>query len=100
VTQLAFNSMAQTVVQLQAPPHLRGRLVGAYLMTSLGLKAGSGLSIGVVGAMLGLHQALFIAGLLTVLFSLGMFFVGNTGQRLAPAYADAGELLPTERPCC
>ncbi|MBV8085392.1 MAG: MFS transporter [Chloroflexi bacterium] len=100
VTQLAFNSMAQTVVQLQAPPHLRGRLVGAYLMTSLGLKAGSGLSIGVVGAALGLHQALFIAGLLTVLFALGMFFVGNTGPRLAPAYADAAELLPTERPCC
>jgi MFS family permease len=100
ISQLAFNSMAQTIVQLQAPPHLRGRLIGAFLMTSLGLKAGSGLSVGVVGAALGLHQALTLAGLLTVLFAIVMFVVGNRGPALAPAYAEAADLLPTERPCC
>src|SRR3546814_3118439 len=32
--ELSFNSMAQTLVQLNAPPEMRGRAIGVYNMRS------------------------------------------------------------------
>ncbi|HWH79863.1 MAG TPA: MFS transporter, partial [Candidatus Binatus sp.] len=49
ILNLAFSSMAQTIVQLRSPPPMRGRLIGLYSMASMGLKAFSGLTVGVVG---------------------------------------------------
>jgi hypothetical protein len=40
--------MAQTLVQILAPPDIRGRMVGLYNTAMLGLRAGSGVSVGVV----------------------------------------------------
>jgi hypothetical protein len=48
---IAFTSMAQTLVQLLAPPALRGRVVGLFNTAILGLRAGSGVTVGVVGAL-------------------------------------------------
>jgi len=55
---LAFNSMAQTLVQLNAPEHLRGRVVGLYSMSALGLRAFSGISVGMLGGLIGIHASL------------------------------------------
>ncbi len=47
--QLGFNAMAQTLVQMHAPVHIRGRVIGLYTMSSLGLRAFSGVSVGLRG---------------------------------------------------
>src|SRR6185295_5538078 len=37
--ELSFNAMAQTLVQIRAPEQLRGRVIGLFAMSSLGLRA-------------------------------------------------------------
>ena len=58
VLNLTFSSMGQTIVQLLSPPQLRGRLIGLFAMASLGLKAFSGLTVGVLGGLIGVHWSL------------------------------------------
>jgi MFS family permease len=55
---LSFNSMAQTLVQMHAPAEVRGRIVGLFAMSSLGLRAFSGVTVGVVGGLIGIHWSL------------------------------------------
>ena len=55
---LAFYSSAQAIVQLQAPGHLRGRLIGLFSMSALGLRAFSGVTVGLIGALVGIHWSL------------------------------------------
>jgi MFS family permease len=58
VLNLTFSSMGQTIVQLLAPPQLRGRLIGLFAMSSMGLKAFSGVTVGVLGGLIGVHWSL------------------------------------------
>jgi MFS family permease len=68
--ELSFNAMAQTLVQLHAPQAIRGRVIGMYSMSALGLRAFSGLTIGVAGAVIGVHWSLTLAAVvLLVMFS-------------------------------
>jgi MFS family permease len=60
---LAFNAMAQTLVQLNAPDDIRGRVVGLYGMSSLGMRAFSGITVGVVGSLIGIHASLTISAM-------------------------------------
>jgi MFS family permease len=53
--ELAFNSMAQSLVQLNAPPEIRGRVIGVFSMAASGLRTFSGLSVGLLGASIGIH---------------------------------------------
>ena len=55
---LAFTAIAQTLVQLEAPPDRRGRVVGLCSMAQHGLRVGSGVTIGVLGAAVGIHASL------------------------------------------
>ena len=50
--------MAQTLVQTLAPPRLRGTLVGLFNTAFLGLRAGSGVTVGLLGAVIGVHWSL------------------------------------------
>ena len=58
VANLASMSIAQTVVQLLAPPDERGRVIGVYGMSANGLRAGSGFTVGLLGAVVGIHWSL------------------------------------------
>ncbi len=55
---LSYNSMAMTLVQLNAPPAIRGRVVGLYNMSSLGLRSFSGITVGLGGSLIGIHWSL------------------------------------------
>ena len=73
VFNLAFTSIAQTLVQLLAPPRVRGRVVGLFNTAVLGLRAGSGVTVGVLGALVNVHWSLALSSALVVLTALGLF---------------------------
>jgi MFS family permease len=73
VLNLAFSSMAQTIVQLRSPTELRGRLIGLYSMASMGLKAFSGLTVGVLGGLIGVHWSLAGSALVLLAITVGLF---------------------------
>lgn len=60
-TELSFSSMAQALVQLNAPNAIRGRVIGVYTMSSLGLRMGSGVTVGLIGSLIGIHWSLAFA---------------------------------------
>ncbi|MGA8707588.1 MAG: MFS transporter [Steroidobacteraceae bacterium] len=59
--ELSFNAMAQALVQLHAPVPLRGRIIGVFTMSSLGLRFFSGVSVGLLGGVVGIHLSLTLA---------------------------------------
>ncbi len=66
--EIAFNSMAQALVQINAPGEIRGRVIGVFSMSAMGLRTFSGLSVGLLGASIGIHNSLSLsAGALLVL---------------------------------
>jgi MFS family permease len=75
--ELSFNAMAQTLVQLRAPESTRGRVIGLYILSGLGMRAFSGVTIGVVGGFIGIHGSLALSALalLAILASLLAFTV-------------------------
>jgi MFS family permease len=72
ILNLAFLSMAQTLVQLLAPAHLRGRLIGLFAMSSMGLRAFSGFTVGVMGAIVGVHWSLALSALALAAVTIGL----------------------------
>jgi len=71
--ELSFYSMAQALIQLHAPAPIRGRVIGLYSMAALGLRAFSGITVGIAGGVIGIHWSLSLSALL--LFTLlGLLF--------------------------
>ena len=75
IFNIAFTSMAQALVQLLAPPGLRGRVVGLFNTAMLGLRAGSGVTVGVLGAVIGVELSLMLSAAAVVLIALGLLAV-------------------------
>jgi hypothetical protein len=65
--------MAQTLVQLNAPADIRGRAVGLYNMAGLGMRAFSGITVGLSGAAIGIHWSLGLSAGLLVTFLLLLY---------------------------
>ncbi|PRY45166.1 MFS transporter [Umezawaea tangerina] len=82
IANMASMSIGQTVVQLLAPPADRGRVIGLYGMSSGGLRAGSGFTVGLLGAATGVHWSL---GLSAIALCLGTAFAGYYALRPQPA---------------
>ena len=77
--ELTYNSMAQTIVQLNAPPEIRGRVVGLFNMSFLGLKTFSGVTTGFIGSAIGIHWALGLSAILLLFFAaiISFFLIFN-----------------------
>jgi MFS family permease len=73
ILNLTFSSMGQTIVQLRSPPALRGRLIGLFSMASMGLKAFSGLTVGVLGGLIGVHWSLAASALALLAVTVALF---------------------------
>jgi len=69
---LAFSAMTQTLVQLHAPAHVRGRLIGLYNMSFHGSRAFSGLTVGVLGSLIGIHWSLALSALALLALSIAL----------------------------
>jgi len=80
VFNLAFTSIAQTLVQTLAPPRVRGRVVGLFNTAILGLRAGSGVTVGVLGAVIGVHWSLTLSAAAVVLTAIGLLAIEHRGS--------------------
>jgi MFS family permease len=69
---LTFSAMAQTLVQLNAPGHLRGRLVGLFNMSNNGLRAFSGVTVGFLGSYIGIHSSLALSALVLLTLTVAL----------------------------
>ena len=69
--ELSFNTTAQALVQLNAPADIRGRVVGLY-MSGLGMRARSGIAVGLLGAAVGIHWSLALSAVLLIALLLGL----------------------------
>jgi len=83
-----FTANANALVQLGAPDHLRGRLIGLYLFAFLGLAPVGGLFAGWLASMGGTALAFTVAGL-TSLATIGVASARRS-RALVPALSDAG----------
>ena len=61
--ELSFSAMAQTIVQMRSPDDQRGRIIGLFITASLGLRAFSGVTVGLGGTIVGIHYSLALSAL-------------------------------------
>jgi MFS family permease len=84
--ELSYSSMSQALVQLAAPDNMRGRVIGLFHMSSAGMRAFSGISIGLVGSLIGIHWSLALSAmaLLAVILALMAFAMKTRDASAAP----------------
>jgi MFS family permease len=70
--ELSFNAMAQTLVQLRAPVDIRGRVIGLYILSALGMRAFSGVTVGIIGGFIGIHWSLALSALVLLAVIAGL----------------------------
>jgi hypothetical protein len=63
---------------MNAPDAIRGRVIGVFSMSAMGLRTFSGLSVGLLGAVVGIHHSLSysaaaLLALLAVIFLMRWF---------------------------
>jgi len=71
--ELSFNAMAQTLVQVHAPSEVRGRVIGLFAMASLGLRAFSGVTVGLGGSLIGIHWSLAASAAALLVLTMTLF---------------------------
>jgi MFS family permease len=81
--ELAFNTMAQTLVQLDAPGEIRGRVLGLFNMASLGLRAFSGVTVGLIGSLIGVHWSLALSALVMLAIACALLGLRGGGAAIS-----------------
>ena len=76
--ELSFFAMAQTLVQVNAPAEVRGRVIGLFAMAALGARAFSGVTVGLGGAVIGIHWSLALSAALLLILATAYFFRTKT----------------------
>jgi MFS family permease len=83
--ELGFNSMAQSLVQLNAPAEIRGRVIGVFSMSANGLRTFSGLTVGLLGASIGIHNSLSYSAAALFMVFAALVVTRSMGRRPGPA---------------
>lgn len=84
---LACNSMAQTLVQLNAPLESRGKVIGLYTTAAQGLIMFSGLTVGIGGSWIGIHASLAISAAILLAVALAVLIFLCPRETKIPAKA-------------
>ncbi|MGC3981772.1 MAG: MFS transporter [Steroidobacteraceae bacterium] len=71
--ELAFGAMSQTLVQLNAPAEIRGRVIGVFVMAALGMRMFSGFTVGLMGDVLGIRGSLSLSAGLLLLTVIALY---------------------------
>jgi MFS family permease len=80
VLALGYGALAQTLVQLEAPPDRRGRVVGLFSMAQNGLRVGSGVTIGVLGTAVGIHASLAWSAAATIAVCVALWLMARSSR--------------------
>jgi len=81
--ELSFSSMAQTLVQMNAPESSRGRVLGLYNMAAAGLRAFSGITVGLAGSVANIHVSLAVSAGMYAAAMAYMRLRGTLGRTVA-----------------
>jgi MFS family permease len=86
MANLAAMSITQTVVQLRAPREKKGQVIGVYGVGANGMRIGSGITVGFLGAAIGLRPALgwSSAALCVCVVVLTVYLAGAARRGSAP----------------
>jgi MFS family permease len=82
ILNLAFYSSAQAIVQIESPPDLRGRVIGLFSMSAQGMRAFSGVTVGIMGSIIGIHWSLASSAM--VLFVVTAALLAYNSMRRRP----------------
>lgn len=83
VAALASSSIGQAMVQLRAKTEERGRVVGVYNMFGSGLRTGNGVTLAVLGTLLGIGWAVAWGGIALIVGTVIIWWVMAAQQRRA-----------------
>jgi hypothetical protein len=76
------------LVQIHAPNEIRGRVLGLYAMGALGLRAFAGVTIGVMGGVLGIHWSLALSAGVLLAVIIGLLTFSSRPAAVAASNAD------------
>jgi MFS family permease len=77
---LAFGAMSQTLVQIHAPPAIRGRVIGLYGTSFNGMRAFSGVTVGMGGSLVGVHWSLALSAAALALITAGLYVLDRRSR--------------------
>jgi MFS family permease len=78
---LAFGSMSQALVQIHAPAHMRGRVLGLYSTSTSGMRTFSGFTVGVAGSLIGVHGSLAASAVALIVVMLVLLWLDMKNDR-------------------
>ncbi len=88
IANLATLSITMTVTQLRAPRAKKGQVIGVYSTSANGMRIGSGFTVGLLGAVIGLRPALALSAGALCVCSLAMAgFLRSSARETASGQA-------------
>jgi hypothetical protein len=82
---LAFGAMSQTLVQIHAPAAIRGRVIGLYGTSFNGMRAFSGVTVGMGGSLVGVHWSLAVSAVVLFVITVGLYVFERRSGAFPPA---------------
>jgi hypothetical protein len=90
--------MSQALVQMEAPEANRGAIIGLFNTSINGLRVGSGLTVGFLGAIVGVHWSLGLAS--AILLASMFWLLTYVKAEKAPAGVVPVEASCAHSGCC
>lgn len=92
IAKITADSTEMSIVQLRAPGDQRGRVIGTYTMSGRGMMTFGGLTVGMIGSLLGIPGAVLASGIVLAIGSLligAYLFAPRKSREQTPPSASA-----------
>lgn len=81
VSKITAESTEMAIIQLEAPTHIRGRVIGSYATFGPGMQTFSGVTVGVLGTIATIPEAVMIGGTVLAIGAVGIGLFAVAGRR-------------------